>query len=149
VYFSLNLFSRRKPYRVLPVELQRDVKAFFGSYKNTDSAGRELLFSVGDPSTIAKAAHQASKNGLGFLDGDHSLQLDASLVDRLPSPLRVYVACGEVLYGDINDADLVKIHLQSGKLTLLRYEDYHTSPLPRLKQRVKIRLRDQDIEFFE
>src|ERR1700730_9323541 len=80
VHFSLNLFSRRKPYRVFPVELQRDVKAFFGSYKNADSAGRELLFSVGDPSTIAKACHQASKNGLGFLDRDHSLQLDASLV---------------------------------------------------------------------
>jgi DNA phosphorothioation-associated putative methyltransferase len=108
VYFSLNLFSRRKPYRVLPVELQRDVKGFFGSYKNADSAGRELLFSVGDPSTIGKACEQASKSGLGFLDGDHSLQLDASLVDRLPAPLRVYTGCGEVLYGDIDDADLVK-----------------------------------------
>jgi hypothetical protein len=63
-----------------------------------------------------KACEQASKNGLGFLDGDHSLQLDASLVDRLPAPLRVYIGCGEVLYGDIDDADLVKIHLQSGKL---------------------------------
>jgi hypothetical protein len=149
VYFSLNLFNRRKPYRVLPVELQRDVKGFFGSYKNADFAGRELLFSVGDPSTIAKACEQASKNRLGFLDGDHSLQLDASLVERLPAPLRVYTGCGEVLYGDIDDADLVKIHLQSGKLTLLKYEDYDTSPLPTLKQRIKIRLRDQDVEFFD
>ena len=91
VYFSLNLFSRRKAYRVLPVELQRDVKAFFGSYKSADSAGRETLFSVGNPSTIAKACEQASKNGLGFLYGDHSLQLDASLVDRLPAPFaRLY-----------------------------------------------------------
>jgi DNA phosphorothioation-associated putative methyltransferase len=96
-----------------------------------------------------KACEQASKNGLGFLDGDHSLQLDASLVDRLPAPLRVYIGCGEVLYGDIDDADLVKIHLQSGKLTLLKYQDYDTSPLPKLKQRIKIRLRDQDIEFFD
>jgi hypothetical protein len=60
-------------------------------------------------STIAKACNQASKNGLAFLDGDHSLQLDASLVDRLPAPLRVYIACGEVLYGDIDDADLVSL----------------------------------------
>jgi DNA phosphorothioation-associated putative methyltransferase len=96
-----------------------------------------------------KACEQASKNGLGFLDGDHSLQLDASLVDRFPAPLRVYIGCGEVLYGDIDDADLVKIHLQSGKLTLLKYQDYDTSPLPKLKQRIKIRLRDQDIEFFD
>lgn len=149
VYFSLNLFSRRKPYQVLPSELQRDVKAFFGSYKNADTAGRETLFSVGDPSTIRKASEEASKNGVGFLDGDHSLQLDASLVDRLPAALRVYIGCGEMLYGDIGDADLVKIHLRSGKLTLLKYEDYATSPVPKLKERIKIRLRDQDIEFFE
>jgi DNA phosphorothioation-associated putative methyltransferase len=108
-----------------------------------------LLFSVGDPSTIAKACEQASKNGWGFLDRDHSLQLDAGLIDRLPAPLRVYIGCGEMLYGDIDDADVVKIHLQSGKLTLLKYEDYHASALPRLKQRIKIRLRDQYIEFFD
>ena len=42
-----------------------------------------------------------------------------------------------------------EIHLRSGKLTLLKYEDYETSPLPKLKERIKIRLRDQDIEFFE
>ena len=66
VYFSLNLFSRRKQYRVLPVELQRDVKAFFGSYKSADFAGREMLFSVGDPSTIAKACEQASKKWVGL-----------------------------------------------------------------------------------
>jgi DNA phosphorothioation-associated putative methyltransferase len=71
------------------------------------------------------------------------------LVDRLPAPLRVYTGCGEVLDGNIDDADLVKTHLQSGKLTLLKYEDYDTSPLPKLKQRIKIRLRDQDIEFFD
>jgi DNA phosphorothioation-associated putative methyltransferase len=148
VYFSLNLFSRRKPYHVLPTELQRDIKAFFGNYKNADATGRETLFSVGDPSIVASACAQASKSGVGFLDG-HSLQLDARLVDRLPVALRVYIGCGEVLYGDIDDANLVKIHLRSGKLTLLKYEDYDTSPLPKLKERVKIRLRDQDVEFFE
>jgi DNA phosphorothioation-associated putative methyltransferase len=148
VYFSLNLFSRRKPYHILPVELQRDIKAFFGNYKNADSAGRETLFSVGDPSTIVSACEQASKSGVGFLDG-HSLQLDTRLVERLPAALRVYIGCAEVLYGDIDDANLVKIHLQSGKLTLLKYEDYQTSPLPKLKQRIKVRLRHQDIEFFD
>jgi hypothetical protein len=66
VYFSLNLFSRRKAYRVLPVELQRDVKAFFGSYKSADSAGREMLFSVGNPSTIAKALRTSVKKWLGL-----------------------------------------------------------------------------------
>ena len=42
----------------------------------------------------------------------------------------------------------MKIHLQSSKLTLLRYERYAESPLPRLRERIKINLRDQVIDFF-
>ena len=56
--------------------------------------------------------------GLGWLDADHSLQLHTSLVPRLDPILRVYVGCATALYGDVLSADLVKIHIQSGKVTL-------------------------------
>jgi hypothetical protein len=38
--------------------------------------------------------------------------------------LRVYVGCGLKLYGDPGEADLIKIHIRSGKLTLLRFDDF-------------------------
>jgi DNA phosphorothioation-associated putative methyltransferase len=34
VYFALNVFNGRTKYQTLPSELQRDIRAFFGSYKN-------------------------------------------------------------------------------------------------------------------
>jgi hypothetical protein len=34
-------------------------------------------------------------------------------MERLPVILRVYIACGAILYGDIQTADLVKIHIGS------------------------------------
>lgn len=149
VYFALNLFNKRKPYQELPAELQRDVKAFFGSHRNALDAGRSLLFSLGSTDVIQEACVAAANDGLGHLDGAHSLQLHVDLIDRLPAALRTYVGCAEKLYGDVSSADLVKIHIHSGKLTLLKYDDFDGSPLPRLVERIKIKMRDQDIEFFD
>ena len=149
VYFALNRFSRRQRYRELPFEMQRDIKAFFGSHGAAERTGQELLFSLSDATGIHAAAQSAETQGLGWLDGAHSLQLDARLVERLPPSLRAYVGCAEQLYGHIGDANVVKIHLQSSKLTLLHYDKYGESPLPRLRERIKINLRDQVIDFFD
>ena len=149
VYFALNCFSRRQRYRELPIELQRDIRVFFGSHGTAEKTGQQLLFSLSDPAVIRAAAQSAEAEGLGWLDGTHSLQLDARLVERLPPPLRAYVGCAEQLYGNLGDTDVVKIHLQSSKLTLLHYDKYGESPLPRLRERIKINLRNQVIDFFE
>ena len=149
VYFALNRFSRRKRYRELPIEMRRDIKAFFGTHGDAEKAGHDLLFSLRDPAIIRAATETAESEGLGWLDGAHSLQLDARLVERLPPPLRAYVGCAEHLYGHLGDAEVVKIHLQSSKLTLLHYDRYVKSPLPRLRERIKIDLRNQVIDFFD
>ena len=53
-----------------------------------------------------------------------------------------------MLYGDISSADMVKIHVHTGKLSLMRYADF-SSRLPKLMERVKIKLRVQDFDYFE
>lgn len=151
VYFALNLFNRRQTYRQLPPELQRDVKAFFGSYSNATEAGRSLLFSVNDTQTILSACQEAAASDVGHMFDEHSLQLHAALIGRLPEVLRVYIGCAEKLFGTIDEetVDLVKIHVRSGKLTLLRYDDFFGKPLPRLVERVKIKMRERDADFFD
>jgi DNA phosphorothioation-associated putative methyltransferase len=149
VYFGLNLFNRRTRYSILAPEVQRDIKAFLGNAKSAYDAGRALLFSVGKPEIIDRACQDASTSGLGYLAEGESLQLHSSLINRLPAVLRCYVGCAAKLYGDIDTADLVKIHVRSGKLTLLFYDDFDTSPLPRLRERIKINMRAQRIDFFQ
>jgi len=151
VYFALNLFNQRRRYRELPDDLRRDIKAFFGSQTNAETAGRELLFSLGETETIGRNCREAAEAGLGHLFDDHSLLLHASLIPRLPAALRAYVGCAEKMYGDINGetVDLVKIHIHSGKLTVQRYADFFGKPLPSLLERVKIKLRGQDIDVFD
>jgi len=45
-------------------------------------------------------------------------------------------------------ADLLKTHIQSGKFSLLKYNDFIGKQLPELQQRIKIKLREQQIDFF-
>jgi len=149
LYFALDLFNRRKPYTKLPPELQLDLQAFFGSYARAREEGKKLLFSLADTEVILEAALQAHRSGVGYLDEEHSLQLHAGLIERLPAALRAYLGCAEKMFGDLDQADLVKIHITSGKLTLLMYDDFDKNPLPTMRERVKINLREQDIEFFD
>jgi DNA phosphorothioation-associated putative methyltransferase len=148
VYFAQLQFEKKKPYRQLEPQLQRDVRAFFGDYKSATLAGRELLFRLAQPEVIDKACAEAASRGVGWYEPSDFLQLHSSLVPQLPSEIRAYIACGTALYGDVSSADLVKVHIRSGKLTLMRFDDFTGKPLPRMVERTKINLREQDIDYF-
>jgi hypothetical protein len=45
-------------------------------------------------------------------------------------------------------AATIKVHVHSGKLSILRYDDF-AARLPKLMERVKIKLRVQDFDYFE
>jgi len=149
VYLALNLFHGRPRYTKQPLNLQRDIKQLFGSHGNAVEQARSLLFSLNDTETIFDLCDEASQSGLGYLDEQHSLTVHSSVVNELSPSLRLYIGCADYLYGDRNEADLVKIHILSGKLSLLKFDDFDNLPLPRLIERVKIKLREQDIDYFD
>jgi DNA phosphorothioation-associated putative methyltransferase len=149
VYFAQWQFERRKPYRYLEYRLQKDIKALFGDYRTALDAGRELLFSVGNLDAIDQACLRAAEQGIGWLEPGESLQLPTTLVVQLPPVLRVYVGCALRMYGDPGSADLIKIHIHSGKLTLMAFDDFEGKPLPRMVQRVKIKLKERDFDVFD
>lgn len=147
VYLALQQFERRRPYRHLERGLQQNIKHFFGDYAAARTEASEWLFRIADIGALEDSCRAAAEQGLGWLDSGRSLQLHAGLVER-PPVLRLYVGCAAVLYGDYHQADLVKIHIASGKVSLMRYDDFEGQALPRLVERVKIRLRDLDIDYF-
>jgi DNA phosphorothioation-associated putative methyltransferase len=150
VYLALSMFEQRKPYRNMPDSLQRDIKDFFGKYRDGVTQSKDLLFSVGKPDVIQEACEEyQKKEKVGNIYENHSYQFHVSEVENLPSELKIYTACASRLYGDVHNADLIKIHFHSGKLTLLSYIEFGKSPLPDLKQRIKINLRTQQINFFD
>jgi DNA phosphorothioation-associated putative methyltransferase len=149
VHFAALQFTKRQPYKQLEPRLQRDVKAFFGDYGSANLAAIALLSETSKPEVLLTACRVASESGFGYLDGEHSLQLHIDLVEQLPSVLRVYVDCGLRLWDATSEVQLVKIHIGSGKLTLLEYDDFEVSPMPMLKRRIKVNLRRLDYDIFE
>lgn len=148
VYLALQLFSRRKAYRQLDVGLQRDIKAHFGDYQRALAVAQNHLLHAANPVLLDEACRIASSKGLGYYAPSDYLQLHTSQIERLPVLLRIYVGCGSMLYGDLDGIDLVKIHVRSGKLTFMKFDDFEGKPLPRLLERIKVKLREQDIDFF-
>lgn len=148
VFGAQRQFEKRAAYHELEPGFRADVRHFFGDYATWEAAARAALFEVGDLARIDATCRDAAAKGYGFLDEGHSLQLHISLLERLPSLLRVYVACATRLCGDVSEFDLVKIHIHSGKVTLLKFDDFVGHPLPRLRERVKVKLRDQDLDVF-
>ncbi|MBY5993688.1 DNA phosphorothioation-associated putative methyltransferase [Ferrimonas balearica] len=150
VYFALNLFGKRKPYVHMPEDLKRDIKAFFGSYKEAQGQASEALYSIADTELIEAACLEAHRDlSASILNDGHSLILHKSLAPDLPPLLRIYVGAATQLYGELEDIDLVKVHITSGKVSLMGYEGFCTSPLPRLRERVKIKMAEQEVDFFD
>ncbi len=150
VYFSLSQFDKRKPYTQLPDSLQHDVKAFFGNYNNAITIARELLFSIADTELIAETSLAAQQIlPASTLLANHSLTFHKDFIDLLPAVLRVYIGCGIQLYGDIEDIQLIKIHFHSGKVSFMGYVDFDDSPLPLLKERIKVKLTQQQVDYFD
>jgi len=149
VFGARQQFEKRAAYRQLDPGLKADIRAFFGEFTTWQANARAVLFKIGDLSAIDAACREASEKGYGWLEQGQSLQFHFSLLERLPSLLRVYVACATLLCGDVSEFDLIKIHIRSGKVSLLKFQDFETSPLPQLVQRVKVNLRDQDLDVFD
>lgn len=148
VFTALSFFGRQQAYRKMPVGLQRDIKTFFGKPSIAHDAARESLFSVASTEGITAACLNARERlDCGYLEADHSYTFCSAMLSRLPSILRIYVGCAMQLYGDIDEVDLIKIHMTSGKVSLMIYDDF-SKPLPLLKARIKVRLRDQEIDWF-
>ncbi len=149
LFMATQQFAKRPAYRQLEPRLQRDIKVFFGDYKSAQDAGLYLLVQAAEPANILAACKDAAARGHGWLDGEHSLQLHLSMVERLPAILRAYVACGLILWDSITDVQLVKIHVGSGKLTLMEFDGFDESPIPLLSRRIKVHIRRLDCDVFE
>ena len=148
LYFALELFNARKAYRELPIKLQQDLKSFWGSYANAQIEARNLLFSIGSQEKILEAVEAASADGLGYMLPENQFQFHISALAQLPLILRCYVACGSVLYGEIETADIIKLHVDTAKLSLQFFENFD-DPLPIMLRGVKIDRRSQRVRVFD
>jgi hypothetical protein len=145
VYVALANLRKKVPFGHLSQSLRWDVRAFFGNYTRALEQGLELLYAAGDPGEIELACEGLK---LGWQD-EQALYVHRSLLNELPPVLRAYVGCATSLFGDVAQADVIKLHKASGKVTFLAYADFEGKPLPELRRRIKVNLRTRWVQVFD
>ena len=149
VYFALSLFDKRRPQTQMPERLKRDIKVFFNSYSDTVEEATEILFSVSNTEIIEAACQSAYKIlGCGLMEEGHSYTFHKKYIGDCPKELRIYIGCATQLYGDLDEIQLIKAHITSGKVSLMGYDNWEKKE-PLLLERIKIKMREQDVDFFD
>ena len=145
VYVALANLRKKVPFGHLSQTLRWDIREFFGNYTRALEKGIELLYAAGDTGEIELACEELK---VGWQD-EQALYLHRSVLDELPPVLRAYVGCATALFGDVSQADIIKLHKASGKATFLVYDDFEGKPLPELRQRIKVNLRTRWVQVFD
>jgi DNA phosphorothioation-associated putative methyltransferase len=145
VYLAMTKFRKRFLRREIPLRIRNDIKSFFGDLSTAQNRAQELLFAAGDAGEIEIACGDFHA---GWQDDD-ALIVHRSLFPKLPPLLRIYVLCAGHRYGDPAQADLIKIHKHSGKVTFQHFDDFDGNPLPVLQTRIKVNLRNLFVEVFD
>jgi len=142
VDLALNRSRRRPPMWVLPIGLQRDIRAFFASHSSGCRRADDLLFRAGDADAVADACRRSPVVKLL----PNTLYVHRTALEAFDPLLRVYEGCARAYLGEIEGANLIKLHRQSGKVSYLVYPDFDADPHPALLRSIKLNLRTREIE---
>ena len=149
VFFASTHFNPKFSERQLGKTLAADAKTLLGSIKSARETAKQALFNIGNPNNITKAASDDwMRTKIGKFEPAQAWTLPTSHLSILSPLLRIYVEAATKLYGTPESADMIKIHFNSGKVTLLKYDNFENNFLPKLLTRVKIDMRRQDFDLF-
>lgn len=147
---AMSIFTGRRIFKHLPDKTQFEIKHFFGNISSLKNEAMKLLSTLGQTELIQESSASFFKeNHHGFLEEGKSYLFHKDMFDRLPVNLRAYVGCALQLYGDLEPIHLLKIHFHTGKLSLMGYDEFDTSPIPMLRERIKINLWKLRVEYFD
>ncbi len=136
VYLALAQFKGRPKFGALPADMQRDVRTLLGSYPKACEQADALLFSLRD---YAQVRAVAAKSAVGKRLPDALYVHPAGLAD-LHVLLRLVEGCARAFVGEVEDANLIKLHLIRPAVGYLSYPDFDADPHPALTRAVDVDL---------
>lgn len=142
VHLALSRLRRRPRFGQLPLAVQADIRAFFGSYKHACEEADALLRGAGDLTALRATAVAAPVGKRTATD----LYLHVDAVDTLPPLLQVYEGCAHWVAGHIDGATLVKLSWEKPKVSYLAYPDFDRDPHPALAAAAVVRLDELSVE---
>jgi DNA phosphorothioation-associated putative methyltransferase len=143
VYLALCNFSRRPRLGQLSPAVQEDIIGLYSSYKQACLDADQMLRSLGNTELIIKRC-QESKVGKKL---PNSLWVHISALQAVDPLLRLYEGCASRTLGRLEEANVIKFHLKTPKISYLFYPDFDINPHPILSKVMTIDLRDLHVTY--
>ncbi len=143
VYLALTQFGHRPKLRDLSSDVQQDILALFGSYRQALTRADNMLLSLGERDPIDTCCRSSAVGK----QGSKSLLLHVSALSVLDPLLRLYEGCASRTIGRPEEATLIKFHTRQPKLTYLFVPEFDTDPHPAIQTRMEIDLRDLHVNY--
>jgi len=105
----------------------------------------DLLFRAGSAEAVDEACRRSAVGELL----PTAVYVHRSALEALDPLLRIYEGCARAYLGEIDGANLIKLHRLSGKVSYLVYPDFEMDPHPALLRSVKLSLRTRQIDCLE
>ena len=145
LFLALARFDGRPLFGQLPIEVRRDVKSLFSTYRNACEQADVALLAVGD---IARVQRAARRSPVGKVTPS-AIYVHESALDSLPPLLRLYEGCARRYIGRVEEANLVKLHTTEPMISYLSYPEFESDPHPALAHSLTVhlqmfRLRERD-----
>lgn len=136
VFLALMAFRTRPKWSDLSTQLQLDVKALFGSYKQACAVADDLLFSLGDTQLLdSELAQVPTGKVLPDAVYIHMAALSAA------SPLiRLYEGCARALVGEVPGSNILKLSRRDRRVSYLSYPTFDKDAHPALAESLRIDL---------
>jgi DNA phosphorothioation-associated putative methyltransferase len=129
VYLALSRFDRRPRPKDLPEATRYDIRDLFGSHAAACRQADRLLAELGNPARI-RAAAAASTAGKRL---PVALYLHTDGLGRLPPVLRVMEGVARRVIGEVDEATVVKLHLDKPAVSYLEYPGFDGTAHPALR----------------
>jgi DNA phosphorothioation-associated putative methyltransferase len=143
VYLALSRFGGRPRLSQLPGDLQLDVRAFFGNYRQASELADQLLFSAGAADVIREAC-KTSSIGKHLPD---ALYVHSTAVASLAPVLRVYEGCARAYIGVVEGANVIKLSFGKPQIAYLHYPDFDSNGHPCLAGSLVVPLNTFHIQY--
>ncbi len=143
VYLALARLSKRPRMGHLSSEMQRDVRALFGTHKKACEQADELLFTAGD---LDKVHELTAEKPFGKTTPD-SFYIHISALSSLDPILRVYEGCARHYLGHVEDANIIKMHRHRFQVSYLSYPKFEREAHPCLFDSLLVNLDTLSIKY--
>ena len=145
LFLALARFDGRPLFGQLPMEVRRDVKSLFSTYRSACEQADVALLAVGDMTRVQRAAQRSPVGKVT----PSAIYVHESALDSLPPLLRLYEGCARRYIGRVEEANLVKLHTTEPMISYLSYPDFESDPHPALAHSLTVhlqtfRLRERD-----